>query len=361
MYNNKNIRTLLVEGFSEQDLREFCFDEKDFQPLYKQLPQEAGKNKIALLILDFAIRNLKVEKLLEWAESRNRTRYEKHSPYLQSLEASDKSTQNFFMSLEGNQLGHGITLGGMYQGKSLKIAAIDWAEYGTIGKVRSGWLYVPQLTTSHSVAFFKLHINDDGTGYIHLVDVASPPHPIWLETEAGYRNEQNFHYDNKQAQAYDVWFFDWRKGNIPQDNKQETKASARKISLLAWNGKYINAKDGGGGKVFANRDKIDESTTFTLIELEDNKIGLRAHNGDYVCAEGGGGREIIASRKQLSHWETFELVKRGDDRVALRVDIGQYVSVEDEGGDVVVAQRNSPHERATFRLINHPKIEKQFP
>jgi hypothetical protein len=140
---------------------------------------------------------------------------------------------------------------------------------------------------------------------------------------------------------------------------ESLKAPSRKISLQAWNGQYIRAEGGGGGKVLANRGEIDEWATFDLSELENNKIGLRAHNGDFVCAEGGGGREIVASRKMLSAWETFELVKQRDDRVALRVDIGQYVSVEDDADGVVVAIRNSPHKRTTFRLIQHSETEKE--
>ncbi len=211
-YNHKNIRDLLIEGFSEEELRDdLCFYEEDFRPLRKQLPQNAGKDRVVLFILDFALRKVKVDQLLEWAKSHNAARYEKHLPYFQPPEASNKIAQNFLLSLEGNHLGYGITLGGMYQGVPLKVAAIEWAEYGTGGKVRSGWLYVPQLTAGHSVAFFKVHIRDDGTGYIHLVDVASPVHPIWLETRVGYRNEQYFHYDNVGAKAFDWWNFNWEE------------------------------------------------------------------------------------------------------------------------------------------------------
>lgn len=141
--------------------------------------------------------------------------------------------------------------------------------------------------------------------------------------------------------------------------QQSPQAASRKVSLQAWNGRYVYAVDGGGGEVLADRNAIDEWATFDLIELKDNKIGLRAHNGDYVCAEGGGGREIIASRTKLSEWETFTLVKLGDDRVRLRVAFGQYVSVENDARGEVVARRGSPHEWATFRLIQHSKTEKE--
>jgi hypothetical protein len=141
--------------------------------------------------------------------------------------------------------------------------------------------------------------------------------------------------------------------------QQSPQAPSRKVSLQAWNGRYVYAVGGGGGEVLANRNVIDEWATFDLIELGDNKIGLRAYNGDYVCAEGGGGREIIASRTKLSEWETFTMVKLGDDRVHLRAALGQYVSVENDARGEVVARRGSPHEWAIFRLIQHSITEKK--
>lgn len=74
--------------------------------------------------------------------------------------------------------------------------------------MRSGWLYVPQWTESLSVAFFKVHISELGAGYIHLVDVASPKHTIWLKTQTGYSNEKEFHYLSFPT---DVWEFTWRE------------------------------------------------------------------------------------------------------------------------------------------------------
>ncbi len=88
----------------------------------------------------------------------------------------------------------------------MQIAATSWAEYGDT-LVRSGWLFVPQLTESHSVAFFKIHISDNGHGYIHIVDVANPPHNIWLTTQTGFRREDKFHH---RTHATDLWQFTWK-------------------------------------------------------------------------------------------------------------------------------------------------------
>jgi hypothetical protein len=136
----------------------------------------------------------------------------------------------------------------------------------------------------------------------------------------------------------------------------ESTVSVYKVSLQAWNGRYVWAEGGGGGEVLANRNEIDEWAIFDLIELDDNRIGLRAPSGDFVCAEGGGGREIIASRTKLSEWETFKLDKLEDDKVRLRVALGQYISVENDARGVLGAWRGSPHEWTTFRLIRHSKV-----
>jgi hypothetical protein len=206
-YILKNIREVLLQGFSEEELRQMCFYEIDFKPLYDQLSQNAGKEKIVHQIIEYAYKQLKVDVLLAWVKDHNPQRYKVHKPYYQ-LDTDKKSSQNFVSPIENNDLGYGVILGGVYREIPLKLAAVDWSRYGTITYVRSGWLYVPQWTESHSIAFFKIHIGDMGAGYIHIVDVAAPEHTIWLETQTGYRNKKEFHYLNFPT---DVWEFTWRE------------------------------------------------------------------------------------------------------------------------------------------------------
>jgi hypothetical protein len=210
----KNIRSLLIEGFSEHKLRELCLYEPDFRPLHNQLPKEAGSDKIVFLIIDHAFRTLKIDLLLEWTKKRNPERFEHHKPYYQ-VNLAGKTNAKFFFALEENNLGYGITLGGIYQNVPLKLAATDWVEYGIQRKVRSGWLYIPQWTESHAITFFKIHIfengPENGENYIHLVDTAAPVHTIWLRTQAGDHIEQEFHFGGDIALATDVWHFKWRK------------------------------------------------------------------------------------------------------------------------------------------------------
>lgn len=80
-YNLKNIRTLLVKGFSESELRTFCFEEPDFEDVYNQLSQGTGKDEVVHLLLDHARRKSLIENLLTWAKEHNPATYEKYQPY----------------------------------------------------------------------------------------------------------------------------------------------------------------------------------------------------------------------------------------------------------------------------------------
>jgi hypothetical protein len=80
-YDLKNIRTLLIEGFTEEELRTLCFDEPAFNPLYDRLPQAAGKFEIARHMVDYAEQKFLLDNLLGSVKERNPARYEKHQPY----------------------------------------------------------------------------------------------------------------------------------------------------------------------------------------------------------------------------------------------------------------------------------------
>lgn len=80
-YNLKNIRILLNEGFTDEELRRLCFEEPEFRPVYDQLAQETGKTKIIDYLLQHVERKLLLDRLLILAKEHNPARYEKHQPY----------------------------------------------------------------------------------------------------------------------------------------------------------------------------------------------------------------------------------------------------------------------------------------
>lgn len=202
-YRFKNILALLTEGFSASELKTMCFDQPALRPIYEELSDQANKTDLARKIIDYATQRLAIESILNWAKETNLSRYEMHQPYLADEVSKTDPLAQF---VPDNDLGYGIALGGVYQNTPLEVAATQWAEYGS-GWVRSGWLFVPQLSESHSVAFFKVHVLGDGKGYIHIADVADPIHSIWLATRAGFRREQEFHY---AAHPSDIWDFTWK-------------------------------------------------------------------------------------------------------------------------------------------------------
>lgn len=201
-YNFKNIFTLLSDGFSVNDLKNLCFTEDTLRDVYKNLPENAVKDDVVRNIIDFATQNLAIEIILDWAKEKNPARFYTHEPYF----AEQVQEDNVLVKIcDDNHIGFGIHLGGKYQGIPLKMAATQWAQYGG-SKVCSGWLFISQLTESHAVTFFKIHVSTDGKGYVHLTDVSHPAHLIYLSTTFGFYKEKEFHF---QAAPMDIWHFTW--------------------------------------------------------------------------------------------------------------------------------------------------------
>jgi hypothetical protein len=80
-YNLKNIRTLLTEGFTEEELRRLCYDVAEFRPVYDQLAQNTGKARIVDYLLEYAERKLLLEVLLTLVKTQIPARYDRHQPY----------------------------------------------------------------------------------------------------------------------------------------------------------------------------------------------------------------------------------------------------------------------------------------
>lgn len=80
-YNLTNIRTLLTEGFTGEELRRMCYDVPDFRPVYNNLVQSTGKSMIIDMIIEHAEQKLLMEELLDWARECNPNRYDRHKPY----------------------------------------------------------------------------------------------------------------------------------------------------------------------------------------------------------------------------------------------------------------------------------------
>lgn len=205
-YNRRNIHAVLMEGFGLEDLQTFCALSDSFRAVYDNWLHRS-KNDFVVAMIDYGYRQLKLEELLDWVQKENAARYNQHLPYVNPETTVVTGIGRPLVSvLPDDSLGKGIHFGGTYQGIPLRIAATEWTAYGRQREVRSGWTFIPQWGASHAITFFKIHVYDVGEGYIHIVDVTEPAHPVYLATAAGTRQEMDFHYtENPSA----VWGFIW--------------------------------------------------------------------------------------------------------------------------------------------------------
>lgn len=94
-YNLQNIRTLLIEGFSAEELRRLCYDNADFRPVYHELSGGMGKTDIVDHLITYTNQALIMDKLLALVRQLNPARYERHKPYvLPSGQTSSGSTSS---------------------------------------------------------------------------------------------------------------------------------------------------------------------------------------------------------------------------------------------------------------------------
>ncbi|GIK42500.1 MAG: hypothetical protein BroJett011_63330 [Chloroflexota bacterium] len=88
-YRLENIRVLLNEGFTSEELRRLCHDVPNFREVYDKLAQSTGKAEIIDYLIEYANRKLQFEALLDWAKEHNPIRYEKHQPYYEVNQEHD--------------------------------------------------------------------------------------------------------------------------------------------------------------------------------------------------------------------------------------------------------------------------------
>lgn len=94
-YNLKNIRSLLIEGFTTEELRWLCAEK--FKPIYSQLSRDNSKVEIVSQLIEYADQNSQLGAILSWAKEHNRNRYEKHQPYTSDFGSlPSKSTTKYY-------------------------------------------------------------------------------------------------------------------------------------------------------------------------------------------------------------------------------------------------------------------------
>jgi hypothetical protein len=69
------IRLLLIEGFTDQELRRLCQYDRNFRPVYNSLAANTGKDEIIDKILEYAQQKSLLGELLTWVKKENPRRY----------------------------------------------------------------------------------------------------------------------------------------------------------------------------------------------------------------------------------------------------------------------------------------------
>lgn len=74
----KQLKSLLADGFSESELRTFCYDEADFRQVYYDLSHATGKAEIVNKIIEYAEMRKLTDRLLKWVEANNPARFKEY-------------------------------------------------------------------------------------------------------------------------------------------------------------------------------------------------------------------------------------------------------------------------------------------
>lgn len=131
------------------------------------------------------------------------------------------------------------------------------------------------------------------------------------------------------------------------------------VTLRTGNGRnFLMAIDGGGNVVNAGSTNRREWERFSVEFWNPIPIRLRTHDFHFLVAENGGGREITATRLTSGEiWETFTLANRSrrsglvdGDKVCLQVWDGRFVSAVGGGGGNLLANQNRAGQFETFTI-----------
>lgn len=80
-YHIENIRLLLYEAFSDEDLRSMSYDIASFRDVYDQLTSDSRKSDVVELVVEAALHHAILDRMLTWTKGRHPVEYAKYEPY----------------------------------------------------------------------------------------------------------------------------------------------------------------------------------------------------------------------------------------------------------------------------------------
>lgn len=191
-YNLKNIRILLIEGFTPEEIRRFCHETPEFRPVHDQLAEDTGKAKIIDLLLEYAEQKVKVELILIWAKEQNPVRYVEHGPYnsivtsqgsLSDIHKSPQCLCFFAYSIVPASLGETIELGinQINIGGSGAVTVQSWKSLGTVGKIT-----IEEILTAIDICnLFICDLTNLDTNVLFQLGYAiAKDKPVWITLDS---------------------------------------------------------------------------------------------------------------------------------------------------------------------------------
>jgi hypothetical protein len=135
----------------------------------------------------------------------------RQTSHVPAVQVTEQGKPNLIQEVVNNDLGKGIKIGGSSNQGNLLVIAGGWDRFLDIGWVNSGWLYDTGGATSLAVAFFKVHVLDNGKGYAQIFGAANPPFNVWLSINSNQRFEDRVCWnDSPGIQTTKQWDFTWR-------------------------------------------------------------------------------------------------------------------------------------------------------
>jgi hypothetical protein len=84
-YHLRKVYTLLVQGFTEAQLRDLCLNVPEFRPVYDQLPAEVNKDDIIRQLFEHAQKTSQFDLLLAWAKNKIPANTKRSTPTTKTL------------------------------------------------------------------------------------------------------------------------------------------------------------------------------------------------------------------------------------------------------------------------------------
>ncbi len=245
-YNFEKIRTLLIEGFDDKELRDFCFDTCDFKSVYHQLAQDTGKVEIIRQLLEYAEQKLLVEQLLAFAKTHNPARYEQDQPYYVDLIASPLKPFEpetilipagpFLMGNPeaiGEWQQHPVTLS-VYKIGIYPVTNEQYARFAAENPERrpqkAGWRFInpppdklnqPVVGVNWDDALVYCEWLSRETGRLYRL-------PTEAEWEKAFRNAQDFHVASGVREwTSTLWGEDWKKAQFTYPYKNDGRENLK--------------------------------------------------------------------------------------------------------------------------------------